>query len=201
MMLVLSVKVIYVNKADIFHSLLFSLIRVIMTRQKNTQDNDFNDAIELMFFAYRDFIADPDALLAAHDFGRAHHRVLHFVASNPGISIADLLDILRITKQSLARVLRELIDNGYIEQAIGQNDRRKRLLHLTPKGRDLHGQLIAPQISRFDEVLDKIGAPAFEQWKKTTRLIINAENREAIDNLIARSRREIKARPARDKSE
>jgi hypothetical protein len=61
MMLVLSVKVIYVNKADIFHSPLFSLIRVIMTRQKNTQDNDFNDAIELMFFAYRDFIADPDA--------------------------------------------------------------------------------------------------------------------------------------------
>ena len=103
-MLVLSVEVIYVNKADIFQHSRFRLVRVMMTRQKNTQANDFNDAIELMFFAYRDFIADPDALLAAHDFGRAHHRVLHFVASNPGISIADLLDILRITKQSLARL-------------------------------------------------------------------------------------------------
>jgi len=79
-MLVLSVEVIYVNKADIFQHSRFRLVRVMMTRQKNTQANDFNDAIELMFFAYRDFIADPDALLAAHDFGRAHHRVLHFVA-------------------------------------------------------------------------------------------------------------------------
>jgi DNA-binding MarR family transcriptional regulator len=157
-------------------------------KQPHLTQNDFNDAIELMFFAYRDFIADPDALLAEHDFGRAHHRVLHFVSTNPGISIADLLDILRITKQSLARVLRDLIDGGYIEQHIGQHDRRKRLLYLTPQGQELHSQLIAPQINRFAEVLSLTGPGAFEQWKKTMRHVINAENREAIDQLIDRSR-------------
>ncbi len=152
------------------------------------KQNDHNDAIELMFFAYRAFIDDPDTILAAHDFGRAHHRVLHFVAGNPGISIADLLDILRVTKQSLARVLRDLIDDAYIEQSIGAADRRKRLLFLTEKGKALHDKLIAPQQERFDEVRDIIGEPAFEQWKKTMRLVINREDRENVDNLIARSR-------------
>ena len=160
-----------------------------MTHSRKHTANDFNDAIELMFFAYRVFIADPDALLAAHGFVRAHHRVLHFVATNPGISIADLLDILSITKQSLARVLRELIDTHHIEQSIGHDDRRKRLLHLTPKGHDLHSQLIAPPIRRFEDVLSQLGEPAFEQWKNTMRHVINPENREAMDALIDRSRR------------
>ena len=156
-------------------------------KSKDTS-SDFNDAIELMFFAYRDFISDPDAILEAHDFGRAHHRVLHFVAGNPGISIADLLDILRVTKQSLARVLRDLIDGNYIEQRIGADDRRKRLLHLTAKGEDLHGNLIAPQEKRFAEALEAMGPQAFTQWKKAMRLVINAEDRENVDMLIARSR-------------
>ena len=159
-----------------------------MSKDKNNHPGDFNDAIELMFFAYRDFISDPDAILEAHDFGRAHHRVLHFVAGNPGISIAELLDILRVTKQSLARVLRDLIDADYIEQRIGATDRRKRLLHLTAKGSDLHGKLIAPQEKRLEEVLQSIGPQAFAQWKKTMRLVINAEDRENVDNLIDRSR-------------
>lgn len=159
-----------------------------MSRRKAPRGDDFNDAIELMFFAYRDFIADPDAILAEHGFGRAHHRVLHFVAGNPGISIADLLDILRVTKQSLARVLRELIDNGYIEQRIGAKDRRQRLLHLTADGEALHTRLIAPQEQRFDAVCAAIGPQAFEQWKKTMRLVINREDRENVDQLIARSR-------------
>ena len=98
-----------------------------MAVSQSTAADDFKDAIELLFFAYRDFIADPDEILAAHGFGRAHHRVLHFVATNPGMSIADLLDLLRVTKQSLARVLRDLIDEGYVEQRIGAHDRRKRL--------------------------------------------------------------------------
>jgi DNA-binding MarR family transcriptional regulator len=159
-----------------------------MSKIKDSQNTDFNDAIELMFFAYRDFIADPDVILEAHGFGRAHHRVLHFVAGNPSISIADLLDILRVTKQSLARVLRDLIDGDYIEQRIGANDRRKRLLHLTPKGTALQGKLIAPQEKRFSEVQASLGPQAFEQWKKTMRLVINAEDRENVDELIKRSR-------------
>lgn len=159
-----------------------------MSKKKNPSTDDFNDAIELMFFAYRDFIADPDVILAAHDFGRAHHRVLHFVAGNPGISIADLLDILRVTKQSLARVLRDLIDANYIEQRIGAQDRRKRLLFLTARGKTLHDRLIAPQEARFDAVLQQIGPQAFEQWKKTMRLVINEADRDNVDRLIARSR-------------
>lgn len=152
------------------------------------QREEFTDAIELMFFAYRDFIADPDAILKAHDFGRAHHRVLHFVAGSPGISIAELLDILRVTKQSLARVLRELIDAGYIEQRIGANDRRKRLLYLTATGKSLHDKLIAPQRARFRRVRKAMGEAAFAEWKETMRLVINGEDRENIDQLITRSR-------------
>src|SRR5690349_23384270 len=88
----------------------------------------------LFFFAYRDFVGDADALLERQGFGRAHHRVLYFVNLKPGMPVADLLGILRITKQSLARVLRQLIDNGYIEQRTGATDRRQRLLFATRKG-------------------------------------------------------------------
>lgn len=154
---------------------------------KNKTDTQFTDAIELMFFAYRDFIADPDAILENHGFGRAHHRVLHFVAGNPGISIAELLDILRITKQSLARVLRDLIDDGFIEQRIGPQDRRQRLLHLTANGHKLHTQLMAPQQHRFREVEKSIGKAAFEKWKKTMRLVINSEDRKNVDKLIEKT--------------
>lgn len=156
--------------------------------KKKKQTDAFTDAIELMFFAYRDFISDPDAILDEHDFGRAHHRVLHFVAVSPGISIAELLEILRVTKQSLARVLRDLIDAGHIEQHIGANDRRKRLLHLTKTGKALHDRLIAPQQARFAEVRKAVGDAAFDQWKQTMRLVIDGKDRENIDQLITRSR-------------
>ena len=84
------------------------------------------DLIELLFFAYRDFVVDPDEVLAKLGFGRAHHRVLHFVGRSPGITVSDLLAILRITKQSLARVLNELMDRGYVAQTPGLGDRRQR---------------------------------------------------------------------------
>ena len=87
--------------------------------------------IELLFFAYRDFTSEPDHLLEKDGFGRAHHRVVHFVHRNPGLRVADLLDILRITKQSLGRVLRQLVERGYIEQREGVNDRRERRLFTT----------------------------------------------------------------------
>ena len=169
-----------------------------MSKNKKQADA-FTDAIELMFFAYRDFIADPDAILEEHGFGRAHHRVLHFVAVSPGISIAELLDILRVTKQSLARVLRDLIDAGHIDQRIGANDRRKRLLHLTASGKALHDKLINPQDERFAAVRKAVGDVAFEQWKHTMRLVINSEDRETIDSLITRSREVARAEKQPDK--
>src|SRR5579863_4631846 len=95
------------------------------------------DLIELLFFAYRDFVGDPDEVLAKLGFGRAHHRVLHFVNRNPGMKVADLLDVLKITKQSLGRVLKQLIDEGYIVQKEGANDRRQRLLYATVAGEAL----------------------------------------------------------------
>jgi DNA-binding MarR family transcriptional regulator len=152
--------------------------------------DEFKDAIELMFFAYRDFISDPDMILSKHDFGRAHHRVLHFVGCNPGMSIAELLEILQITKQSLARVLRDLIDNDYIRQQIGDSDRRKRLLFLTAKGRNLHNDLISPQIERFLSIFSEIDPNEFDMWKRVMRLIISAPNREAVDRLIVSARNE-----------
>src|SRR6185312_13400143 len=97
--------------------------------------------IELLFFAYRDFTREADAVLAEYDLGRAHHRVLHFVDRHPGMKVADLLEILKITKQSLARVLKELIDKGWIAQKAGESDRRQRLLFPTDKGAALAARL------------------------------------------------------------
>lgn len=111
------------------------------------------DVMGLFFFAYRDFVSDADALLERQGFGRAHHRVLYFVNLKPGMPVADLLDILKITKQSLARVLRQLVDNGYIEQKTGDTDRRQRLLHATAKGRELFDVLSATQTSRIESAI------------------------------------------------
>lgn len=112
--------------------------------------------IEQLFFAYRDFVGEPDAVLAELGFGRAHHRVLHFVHRNPGMTVAVLLDILQITKQSLARVLKHLIETGYIAQEEGPQDRRQRLLRTTDKGAQLVERLIAIQSSRIKGALQAL---------------------------------------------
>src|SRR5437868_406789 len=111
------------------------------------------DIIELLFFAYRDFVGDADHELEAFGFGRAHHRVLHFVHRYPGLKVADLLDVLRITKQSLGRVLKQLLDQGYIVQKTGNNDRRQRLLFATAKGEALVGRLAGLQPTRLNRAL------------------------------------------------
>jgi DNA-binding MarR family transcriptional regulator len=115
------------------------------------------DLIELLFFAYREFTGDPDDVLAQYDFGRAHHRVLHFVDRNPGIMVTDLLGILRITKQSLGRVLKQLVDAGIIEQREGHHDRRQRLLYTTEQGHTLAVDLTRLQQKRLERAL--IGLP------------------------------------------
>lgn len=111
------------------------------------------EIIELLFFAYRDFISDPDAILEKGDMGRAHHRVIHFVNREPGMTVAALLDTLKITKQSLARVLKQLIDKGYICQVAGPEDRRQRRLYPTRTGRELALALAAPQSRRIASAL------------------------------------------------
>ena len=111
------------------------------------------DMIELFFFAYRDFVGGPDRILAEYGFGRAHHRVLHFVDRNPDLTIAELLDILQITKQSLNRVLKDLIEKGYVEVRSGESDRRQRLLSVTPDGHHLAHRLAVMQGQRISKAL------------------------------------------------
>jgi DNA-binding MarR family transcriptional regulator len=141
--------------------------------------------VELLFFAYRDFVSDPDHILEGLSFGRAHHRVLHFVGRDPGMTVARLLDILQITKQSLARVLKELIDKGYVFQKEGDVDRRQRLLHLTPTGQALHQKLIAPQIARFKRAATETGGIGFDELLLQ---LIDPENRPTVSDWIARLR-------------
>ena len=115
------------------------------------------ELIELFFFAYRDFVGDADRVLEAYGFGRAHHRVLYFVSRRPGLTIAELLEILRITKQSLNRVLRELVDKNFIETRAGARDRRRRQLYATLEGERLALHLAQVQTRRFAFALEKLG--------------------------------------------
>ena len=142
--------------------------------------------IELLFFAYRDFISDPDAALMSYGFGRAHHRVIHFVNRHPGIRVADLLDILKITKQSLGRVLKQLVDNGFIEQRAGALDRRQRLLFPTESGRALALRLISLQARRLGQALTALSPAEREGAEKFLRAIVDASERDKVSRLIGR---------------
>lgn len=145
---------------------------------------DILPLIELLFFAYRDFVSDPDEILKDYGFGRAHHRVVHFVGRNPGMRVAELLAILRITKQSLARVLRELIEKGFIVQKEGARDRRQRLLYLTPEGEQLHARLIAPQIARISQALSACEKAGQSGCQEVLFRMIDANDRDHVLSLI-----------------
>ena len=147
------------------------------------------EIIEGLFFAYRDFISDPDAILATSGFGRAHHRVVHFVTRYPGLKVADLLDVLRITKQSLGRVLKQLLDEGYIVQKAGDNDRRQRLLFATPKGEALVGKLAGMQTARIDSALESMNAEGAESVRQFLLGMIDQTDPDKVLEEILRSRR------------
>jgi DNA-binding MarR family transcriptional regulator len=154
-----------------------------------TADEPTWDVIELLFFAYRDFVGDADDVLAGLGFGRAHHRVLHFVYRNPGLKVADLLDILRITKQSLGRVLKQLIDQGYVQQKEGSRDRRQRLLFATAKGETLALKLAGLQTARIARALGEIGPGARESARRFLLSMINPESRDGVLRLMGRADR------------
>ncbi len=139
---------------------------------------------ELLFFAYRDFTGGPDAVLEEYGFGRAHHRVLHFVHRQPGLRVADLLDILKITKQSLARVLKQLIGNGFIMQKHGNDDRRERRLFVTAKGGRLADKLTALQIKRIEAALAKAGPGARELTRRFLFAMIAESDRPRVEALL-----------------
>ena len=138
------------------------------------------DLIELLFFAYRDFVGDADHELEAFGFGRAHHRVMHFVHRYPGLKVADLLDVLRITKQSLGRVLKQLLDEGYIVQKAGSNDRRQRLLFATPKGEALVGKLAGLQTERLNRALRGVEPAGLETIRQFLRAMIDRDEPDKV---------------------
>jgi DNA-binding MarR family transcriptional regulator len=141
------------------------------------------DVMGLFFFAYRDFVGDADALLERQGFGRAHHRVLYFVNLRPGMPVADILDILKITKQSLARVLRQLIDNGYIEQHTGHADRRQRLVYPTDKGRSFFEVLSSTQTSRIEAAIASLPANGKQTVLRFFVGMVEPSDRGVLDRL------------------
>src|ERR1700733_1889071 len=138
------------------------------------------DIIELLFFAYRDFVGDADHELEAFGFGRAHHRVLHFVHRYPGLKVADLLDVLRITKQALGRVLKQLLDEGYILQKTGNNDRRQHLLFATTKGEALVAKLAGLQTDRITRALRDIGPAGADTVRQFLRAMIDHDDPDKV---------------------
>jgi DNA-binding MarR family transcriptional regulator len=138
-------------------------------------------AQDLLFFAYRDFTNTADVVLAELGLGRAHHRALHFVGRNPGITVTDLLGILRITKQSLARVLGALIDQGYVAQSPGDTDRRQRLLTLTAKGAALERRLFDRQRACLAPALGSAGPQAVAAFETILRGIMDESARDYLD--------------------
>lgn len=143
------------------------------------------DLIELLFFAYRDFVGDADRLLEDYGFGRAHHRVLHFVSRRPGLTIAELLDILKITKQSLNRVLKELRDKGYVEVRAGAIDRRQRQLYPTKTGIALVLSIAKLQSQRFRRVFGQLQKSARADAIAFLLAMIDPAERDKVATLVA----------------
>jgi DNA-binding MarR family transcriptional regulator len=144
------------------------------------REEDLRQGIELLYFAYRDFTAEPDAILAEYGFGRAHHRVIHFVGGNSHITVSELLAILKITKQSLSRVLSQLVREEFIIQHEGKQDRRQRLLELTASGVALERRLSESQRRRFADAYRNAGAEAVEGYRKVLMGMISEEDRERV---------------------
>lgn len=151
------------------------------------REEELRQGIELLFFAYRDFTADPDSILEEYGFGRAHHRVIHFVGRNPEITMGELLGLLRVTKQSLNRVLQALLGRGFIIQRQGTRDRRQRHLSLTESGIELERRLSAPQRARVAQAYREAGPEAVAGYRKVLAALIDPAGRESAFKMINRS--------------
>jgi DNA-binding MarR family transcriptional regulator len=144
-------------------------------------DSEMRLAQDLLFFAYRDFTNVADRVLEELGLGRAHHRALHFIGRNPGITVSGLLAILRITKQSLARVLNALVDEGFVAQAPGYEDRRLRLLTLTDKGKALEHRLFESQRAKLTLAYRTAGPRAVDGFRDVMRAMMDQGARAYMD--------------------
>lgn len=151
-------------------------------------DDQLRQGIELMFFAYRGFTADPDRILVNLGYGRAHHRAIHFINRSPGLTVNALIDILGVTKQSLNRVLRQLVDDGLVESRVGRIDRRQRNLYLTERGRALEHELSAAQRRRMRAAFSSAGPEAVAGFRAVLEQMIDPDLRERVIGLVEAGR-------------
>ncbi|MGA0922868.1 MAG: MarR family transcriptional regulator [Rhodobacteraceae bacterium] len=140
-------------------------------------DEQLRQGIEAMFFAYRGFTADPDRILADMEYGRAHHRAVHFINRAPGTTVNNLLAILGVTKQSLNRVLRTLIEDGLVESRVGTADKRERHLFLTDDGRALEQRLSDAQRARMRAAYRAAGPQAVAGFRQVLEAMMDADMR------------------------
>ena len=152
------------------------------------REEELRLAQDLLFFAYRSFTNAADVILEELGLGRAHHRALHFIGRHPGITVSDLLGLLRITKQSLARVLGELVARGYVAQEPGSADRRQRLLTLTPEGLALERRLFERQRDRLSAAYRDAGAASVDGFRRVMRAIMDDAARRYLDRAEASGR-------------
>ena len=138
-------------------------------------DEQIRRGIETLYFAYRAFTSDPDLILAEIGYGRAHHRALHFIGRDQGLTVTALLAVLAVTKQSLNRVLRTLIQDGLVESRVGRHDRRERLLYLTRKGAELERRLSEPQRMRVRQAYRAAGPQAVAGFRQVLEAMMDPE--------------------------
>jgi DNA-binding MarR family transcriptional regulator len=146
-------------------------------------DEQLRKGIEAMFFAYRGFTADPDRILSGLDYGRAHHRAVHFIHRAPGTTVNNLLSILGVTKQSLNRVLRTLVEDGLVEARVGRADKRERHLYLTPKGAELERALSDAQRARMRAAYRAAGPQAVQGFRQVLEAMMDPEQRRHYQGL------------------
>lgn len=140
-------------------------------------DEELRRGIEAMFFAYQGFTSDPDRILAERGYGRAHHRAVHFINRQPGMTVNRLLSILDITKQSLNRVLRTLVDDGLVEARVGNRDKRERNLYLTQLGVDLEASLSNAQRQRMRSAFSSAGPEAVAGFRQVLEAMMDPDAR------------------------
>jgi DNA-binding MarR family transcriptional regulator len=140
-------------------------------------DDQLRRGIEAMFFAYRGFTADPDRILQDYGYGRAHHRAIHFINRTPGTTVNNLLSILGVTKQSLNRVLRTLVEDDLVDSRVGTRDKRERHLFLTPKGAGLERELSEAQRNRMRDAYRAAGPEAVAGFRTVLEQMMNQEMR------------------------
>ena len=146
-------------------------------------DEQLRQGIEAMFFAYRGFTADPDRILSKKGYGRAHHRAIHFINRAPGTTVNNLLSILGVTKQSLNRVLRTLIEDGLVESRVGKSDKRERHLHLTEDGQELESQLSDAQRARMRAAYRDAGPEAVAGFRQVLEAMMEVDLRRTFVRL------------------